>query len=63
VRRDKGIKTRTYLAAGVREVWLVDPIRKEIEIRAKGQSVKSRDTIEAVSRVVPGFRLTPSDLH
>ena len=61
-RWDKGFKARTYLAAGVREVWLVDPIRKEIEIRAKGQSVKSRDTIEAVSLAVPGFRVIPADL-
>ena len=67
---DRTTKADTYLALGVRELWLVDPWNKVVEVRhaskigeilvwkilsyTRGQSAKSR--------VLEGFEVSVSDL-
>lgn len=56
--RDRKRKTRHYLAAGVREVWLVEPTMGAIEIHTEdGVRVLAPDDA-AVSQAVPGFSVT-----
>jgi Uma2 family endonuclease len=71
--RDREVKSTTYLRAGVREVWLLDPRAETIEIRTRGGEAGgtkcspahevqgathfARDE-EAASQVVPGFRVS-----
>ena len=60
--RDRVIKTDLYLAAGVREVWLIDARKKAIELRTQaGLSIFGvGDTVD--SEAVPGFQLELADL-
>ena len=51
--RDRDVKVRTYLRAGIREVWLVDPDRETVEVLPSGGET---------SRVLPGFSLSPVEL-
>lgn len=47
-RRDRGIKTPSYLRAGVREVWLVDPESESVEIvTASGATAVSEGVARA----------------
>lgn len=61
-RRDREVKTRHLLEAGVEEVWLVDPDCGELEVHRQGgvEAVQGEDP--AASRSVPGFSLTPATL-
>jgi Uma2 family endonuclease len=56
--RDRNRKTRHYLAAGVREVWLVDPDVGAIEVHTRDGVASFRPDDEAASSAVPGFRVT-----
>ena len=61
-RRDREVKRRIYLAAGVREVWIVDPARRSIELyTADGRRLAERD--EALtSLAVPGLTFRPNEV-
>ena len=61
-RRDRRVKRKHLLAAGVAEVWILDPDTRTVELDdATGHRVASGDETLA-STAVPGFALTPSAL-
>ena len=61
-RRDREVKRKRLLDAGVAEVWLVDPDTRTIEVDdASGRRRASGDDTLS-SSAVPGFELTPSVL-
>jgi Uma2 family endonuclease len=62
--RDRDVKAPRYLAAGVKEVWLVDPASGFVEVRdrvGRGPRIESGDT-PVESKVVAGFRLDPKEI-
>jgi len=67
---DQTIKADTYLALGVRELWLVDPWNAIVEVRyasKKGEmlvwkAIKYSHGHEAKSRVLEGFEVSVDDL-
>jgi Uma2 family endonuclease len=61
-RRDREVKRRKLIEAGVAEVWIVDPATKSVELHtAAGRRVVEGD--EALrSTVVEGFEVVPSRL-
>jgi Uma2 family endonuclease len=63
-RRDRGLKRRRYLEAGVEEVWLVDRASGTVEVHdrsgAPPRAAKGPDEVR--SRALPGFSLTPATL-
>ena len=60
--RDRGVKRRRLLAAGVEEVWLVDPVSRSIEVHdAAGVRTASGKDVLA-SRSLLGFAVIPDDL-
>jgi Uma2 family endonuclease len=61
-KRDREVKTRHYLEAGVEEVWLVDPREATVEVRTRGGARTARDAEVATSAAVPGFALVPDRL-
>ena len=61
-RRDRARKTPRLLAAGVDEVWLVDPATESIEVIDRdGRRTASGDQ-RLVSRTLPGFDVVPREL-
>ena len=61
-RRDRKVKRRHLLAAGVAEVWIVDPDTRTVEMDdATGHRV-ARGKLTLSSAAVPGFALTPAQL-
>lgn len=63
--RDWGIKLKEYEAAGVREYWLLDPLRTDTRVYALADDGRYRPIPldkegQLVSRVLPGFALHPS---
>ena len=67
---DRTIKADTYLALGVRELWLVDPITATIEVR-HASKVEEKVVWKAInylrgahakSRVLDGFQVSVTDL-
>lgn len=67
---DRTIKADTYLALGVRELWLVDPFDETIEVRhasKKGEmlvwkAIKYSRGHHAKSRVLEGFEVSVDKL-
>ena len=60
--RDRRVKAKLYLDAGVAEVWLIDPRGRTVEIRtAVGERSLAGDTMVA-SESVPGFAVKVSQL-
>ncbi len=62
--RDRGVKFEDYAAHGVREYWIIDPVRKSVEqyqldeptmAFASVATLYVDDTLEALT--VPGFRI------
>jgi Uma2 family endonuclease len=62
--RDRGIKFEDYAAHGVREYWMIDPVRQSLEQYKLDESVMAfedvavlfvDDTLESVT--IPGFRI------
>lgn len=64
VGRDKGIKFEDYAAHGVREYWIIDPVRQSLEQYKLDEALMAfedhavlyvDDTLESLA--VPGFRI------
>ena len=61
-RFDRGIKRRKLIAAGVAEVWIVDPVAKTVEVHTNaGRRVAAGDDVLR-SDAVPGFEVVPKAL-
>jgi Uma2 family endonuclease len=60
--RDRGIKTRKYLEAGVEEVWIVDAERGVIEVRDRDGVRAARGEERLVSVALEGLTLVPAEL-
>jgi Uma2 family endonuclease len=61
-RRDRGVKRRRLLAAGVQEVWLVDPASRSIECHDARGKRAAAGAESLASRALPGFSLVPDEL-
>ena len=61
-RRDRSVKATKLLAAGVEEVWLVDPVRRTVEVRTARGPTFARGEETARSTALPGIGLSPSSL-
>lgn len=60
--RDRVTKAGKYLAAGVLEVWLIDPETETIEVRTADASKTVQGTRAAQSIAEPSFGVTPQEL-
>ena len=60
--RDRSVKADMYLEAGVREVWLVDPTGRTVDVRPAVGATPHGPGATAESHAVPGFRLAVDDL-
>ena len=60
--RDRAVKRKNLIAAGVREVWIVDPLRGAIERFDANGSESAEGTETLRSRAVDGFELSPASL-
>jgi Uma2 family endonuclease len=57
--RDREFKALRYLGLGVREVWLVDRVRKRIEVVTLDGALHFEGTQSARSQVIADFDLVP----
>jgi Uma2 family endonuclease len=57
-------KTRNYLRAGVRLVWLVDPAKENVQAHRANSPAKTYRKTEALicPQIIPGFRLPLANL-
>ena len=60
--RDRGHKRRLLLAAGVLEVWLIDPAAKTVEVHTADGVRTASGSTPLASRAVPGFEVVPDVL-
>lgn len=61
--RDRDRETAAHLRAGVSEIWLVDPAEGSIDHVTPEATQRHAAGAQAVSAVVPGFRMRWSDLR
>lgn len=61
-RRDRNVKRRHLLAAGVAEVWIVDPDTRTVERDDETGHHVATGEQTLCSAAVPGFALTPAKL-
>jgi Uma2 family endonuclease len=61
-RRDRARKTPRLLAAGVDEVWLVDPATETIEVVDRDGSRTAAGDQRLASRAIAGFAVVPREL-
>lgn len=61
-RLDREVKAGKYLAAGIREVWLIDPEKETVGVLTAvgGSIVRGADTARSVA--VEGFTVVPDEL-
>ena len=59
---ERGYQARKLLAAGVQEVWLLDPVGRTVEVRRNGGVERVSGNDELTSEAVPGFVLVPQAL-
>jgi len=60
--RDRSVKAPKYIAAGVAEVWLVDPTARVIERRTPGAIARATGTERLPSTMLLGFEIVPEVL-
>ena len=60
--RDRAVKTRIYLEAGVNEVWLADPRTRTVEIRTRAGSTTYSGAEKIGIAALRGLDLTPQAL-
>jgi len=60
--RDRDVKTSHLLAAGVAEVWLVDPAARTVERHTAHGVETARGRAPLVSDALPDFFVVPDDL-
>ena len=58
--KDRREKREEYLAAGVSEVWLVDPDSRSVTLWDRSGSRTVRDDERLRSTILPGFELSPA---
>ena len=61
-RRDREVKTKHLLEAGVAEVWLVDPDHGRVELHTTAGVLEARGRTTLGSDVVEGFAIVPDEL-
>jgi Uma2 family endonuclease len=66
-RLDRELKRKIYARSGVKELWFVDPIKREVSIFEFAKSVGSparihRDKDEFTSGIFPGLTFSCSDI-
>jgi Uma2 family endonuclease len=59
---DRTTKADTYLALGVRELWLVDPSNETIEVRRANEEITYSHGQQAKSRVLEAFEVSVTKL-
>lgn len=60
--RDREVKAGHLLELGVREVWLIDPAARDIEVRTRRDTRTAAGRQRLGSSVVPGFALVSARL-
>ncbi len=58
-KRDYEEKRREYLAAGVKEYWIIDPARRQVLVlqRAGDTFIAGAETVRHVTPLLPAFTL------
>ena len=62
-RRDRVTKLPRLLEAGVREVWILDPRQRTVEVHDGGPPRVARGEAQIRSRILPTLQLAPTSLY